>query len=167
MAFYLFEDFWLRIIQLGCKQTDEMGLSKMQDRDERDLETALNNYDAPDEEEFESEEEIPQEYTESYGTGVREIPGYHEGERESFGDRVVSGGDIDTDSEQAYTVGDEAVGGTVATPDQDIVDDLGTAVGIEMSDRERLHTNDILNTRDDRRWELDPQSSEDYGDRDN
>lgn len=38
---------------------------------------------------------------------------------------------------------------------------------IEMRDRELLDTNDILSTRDDRRWEPDPQSSEDYGDRDN
>lgn len=136
----------------------------MQDRDERDLETTLND-DALDEEALESEEDIPQEYTESYGTGVREIPGYYEGDRESFGDSLVSGGDIDTNAEQAYAEGDEAVGGTVVTPDQDIVDDLGTAVGVEIGDRELLHTDDILNRRDDRRWELDPQSSEDYGDR--
>jgi Family of unknown function (DUF6335) len=77
----------------------------------------------------------------------------------------VSGGDIDTNAEQAYAEGDEAVGGTVVTPDQDIVDDLGTAVGVEIGDRELLHTDDILSRRDDRRWELDPQSSEDYGDR--
>jgi Family of unknown function (DUF6335) len=150
-----------------------MGQSEMQKRDKRDLETTLND-DALDEEALESEEDIPREYTESYGTGVREIPGYYEGDslreryadRESFGDSLVSGGDIDTNAEQAYAEGDEAVGGTVVTPDQDIVDDLGTAVGVEIGDRELLHTDDILNRRDDRRWELDPQSSEDYGDRD-
>jgi Family of unknown function (DUF6335) len=155
----------------------------MQDRDEQefvnqnddeDLKGILNIDDALDEEELESEEDIPQEYTESYGTGVRDLPGYNEGgrtmrdrERESFGDPKLTGGDIDANYEQASVVGDEAVGGTVATPDQDIVDDLGIAMGIEIGDRELLHTHDILNTRDDRRWELDPQSSEDYDDRDN
>ncbi|MCU0533001.1 MAG: DUF6335 family protein [Hydrococcus sp. Prado102] len=150
----------------------------MQDRDEQefvnqiddeDLEKVLNIYDAPDEDELESVEEIPLEDTASYGTGVREIPGYNEGGRtiggESFGDPELTGGDIDANYEQADAVGDEAVGGTVATPDRDIVDDLGNALGIEIGDRELIHTNEILNTRDDRRWELDPQSSEDYEDR--
>jgi len=33
-------------------------------------------------------------------------------------------GDIDAAWEQAATVGDEAVGGTVSTPDQDVVDEI-------------------------------------------
>jgi len=47
--------------------------------------------------------------------------------------------------------GDEAVGGTVSTPDQDIVDEIGAAVGLEMDDT-LLRTNEILEERDDRRW---------------
>lgn len=64
-------------------------------------------------------------------------------------------------------VGDEAVGGTVIMPEQDVVDDLGRAVGLEMDDRAFLRTTDILDERDDRRWELEPTSSEDYSDRRN
>ncbi len=59
-------------------------------------------------------------------------------------------------------VGDQAIGGTAPTPDQDLVDEMGAAVGIEMDDRAFLRTTEILESRDDRRWELDPDSSEDY-----
>jgi hypothetical protein len=80
-------------------------------------------------------------------------------------DALLTGGDIDASTDDAETVGDEAVGGTVATPDQSVVDDLGAAVGLELHDKEWLHTEEVLDTRDDRRWELDPKSSEDYGER--
>jgi hypothetical protein len=148
--------------------------------DEEDLESALHNFGAPVEDEVDDPnqeetvyENVPQEYTESYGTGVQDLPGYTEGGRTmrqrdrelNAADPILTGGDIDANYEQAYAVGDEAVGGTVSTPDQDIVDEIGAAVGLEMDDRSFLRTNDILTERDDRRWELDPQSSEDYQDR--
>ncbi|NJN87107.1 MAG: hypothetical protein HC881_13445 [Leptolyngbyaceae cyanobacterium SL_7_1] len=117
--------------------------------------------------------DLPQALTESYGTGVHDQPGFSVGGRtlsdrlENFNEAspVLTGGDIDANWEQANAVGDESVGGTVATPDQDIVDELGAAVGLEMDDRAFLRTNEILEQRDDRRWDLDPESSEDYGDR--
>jgi len=36
--------------------------------------------------------------------------------------------------------------------DQDIVDEIGAAVGLEMDDNAFLRTNEILEERDDRRW---------------
>jgi hypothetical protein len=114
--------------------------------------------------------DLPQEITESYGTGVHPQPGLNIGGR-TMRDEMreynavgpeLSGGDIDAAWDQANVTGEEAVGGTVATPDQSIVDELGAAVGLEMDDRSFLRTNDILEERDDRRWELDPTSSEDY-----
>jgi hypothetical protein len=117
--------------------------------------------------------DLPQAVTESYGTGVHDQPGFSVGGR-TLSDRmddfneaspVLTGGDIDANWEQANAVGDESVGGTVATPDQDIVDELGAAVGLEMDDRAFLRTNEILEQRDDRRWDLDPASSEDYDER--
>jgi hypothetical protein len=48
---------------------------------------------------------------------------------------------------------------------QDIVDEIGAAVGIEMDDAAFLRTSEMLEQRDDSRWELDPKSSEDYGNR--
>lgn len=129
--------------------------------------------DADEDEEIINDDDIPQEYTESYGTGVHDLPGSNIGGR-VMRDRasemheaspILTGGDIDANWEQANAVGDEAVGGTVATPDQSVVDELGAAVGLEMDDRAFLRTTEILDQRDDRRWELDPMSSDDYGDR--
>ena len=46
---------------------------------------------------------------------------------------ALTGGDVDADWESAYSVGDEAPGGDNPTPDQDIVDDIGRAVGVAVS----------------------------------
>ena len=77
----------------------------------------------------------------------------------------LTGGDIDARWDQAEAVGDEAVGGTVATPDQNVVQELGAAVGLDYDDGVSLQTIDILEERDSGRWELDPTSSEDYEER--
>jgi hypothetical protein len=77
----------------------------------------------------------------------------------------ISGGDVDVDLEQAYFSGDEAPGGDNPTPDQDIVDDIGKALGVEYQDNEELKAVDKVAERDRKRWELDPASSEDYKDR--
>jgi hypothetical protein len=74
----------------------------------------------------------------------------------------LSGGDIDADW---AGVGDETVGGSSPTPDQDEVDELGEAVGLTYEDNEPLHSTEKVEERDRRRWELDPASSEDYNDR--
>jgi hypothetical protein len=78
---------------------------------------------------------------------------------------AITGGDIDADWESAYSVGDEAPGGDNPTPDQDIVDDIGRAVGVEYEDNEELKSEKKIADRDRKRWELDPASSEDYNDR--
>ena len=78
---------------------------------------------------------------------------------------VITGGDVDADWESAYSVGDEAPGGDNPTPDQDIVDDIGRAVGLEYQDNEELKGEEKVVERDRHRWELDPASSEDYKDR--
>jgi len=78
---------------------------------------------------------------------------------------ALTGGDIDADWESAYSVGDEAPGGDNPTPDQDIVDDIGRAVGVQYEDNEELKGEAKISNRDRKRWELDPASSEDYNDR--
>lgn len=117
--------------------------------------------------------DLPQVVTESYGTGVHDQPGFSAGGR-TMRDRLqnfneaspkLTGGDIDANYEQANAVGDESVGGTAPTPDMDVVDELGTAVGLEMDDRAFLRTTEILEQRDAQRWELSPDSSEDYQER--
>jgi hypothetical protein len=79
---------------------------------------------------------------------------------------VLTGGDVDADWEDAYAVGDEAPGGDNPTPDQDRVDDIGRAMGIEYADNEELKGGDKISDRDRHRWELDPASAEDYPDHD-
>ena len=79
---------------------------------------------------------------------------------------VMTGGDVDADWEDAYSVGDEAPGGDNPTPDQDRVDDIGKALGVMYEDNEELKASDKIADRDKHRWELDPASSEDYTDRD-
>lgn len=77
----------------------------------------------------------------------------------------VAGGDPDTDLYQAEVAGDEAVGGTAPTPDQDIVEEVAASVGLQFDDRTPVQTIDTMDRRDDGRWELDPKSSEDYEER--
>jgi Family of unknown function (DUF6335) len=79
---------------------------------------------------------------------------------------VMTAGDVDADWQDAYSVGDEAPGGDNPTPDQDRVDDIGKALGVEYQDNEELKAADKIAERDRHRWELDPASSEDYNDRD-
>ncbi len=76
----------------------------------------------------------------------------------------LTGGDVDADWEDAYAVGDEAPGGDNPTPDQDRVDDIGRAMGVEYADNEELKASDKIAERDKHRWELDPASAEDYPD---
>lgn len=73
----------------------------------------------------------------------------------------LTGGGVDAGWRGAQDVGDEAVGGHAPTPDQDDVDAIGRALGIEQPDNRELHTHDeILEKRDQERWELDRRSEE-------
>ena len=77
-------------------------------------------------------------------------------------DAALSGGDVDADAQSAYGVGDEAPGGDNPTPDQDVVEEVGKAVGIAYQDTEPLGSERKLQERDRHRWELNPASAEDY-----
>ena len=78
----------------------------------------------------------------------------------------LTAGDVDARWDDAYAVGDEAPGGDNPTPDQDRVDDIGKALGVQYEDNEELKASDKIAQRDRKRWELDPASSDDYKDRD-
>lgn len=113
--------------------------------------------------ELEHEAKFP---TPSYGTGIHDQPQFATGiydrmKNNNAASPVLTGGDLDANWEQAAAVGDEAVGGTAPTPDMDVVDELGAAVGLEMPDQAFLRTNEILEQRDDQRWELNPDSADD------
>jgi hypothetical protein len=78
---------------------------------------------------------------------------------------AMTAGDVDADWEAAEAVGDEAPGGDNPTPDQDVVDDIGRALGVEYDDDEELKGGEEISARDRHRWELDPASSDDFDDR--
>ncbi len=80
-------------------------------------------------------------------------------------DPTLSGGDIDARWEDADSSGEEAVAGSVATPGQNVVDEIGEAVGVTYQDEEELKLGEKERSRDKKRWELDPASSDDYQDR--
>jgi hypothetical protein len=79
---------------------------------------------------------------------------------------ALTSGDVDADWESAEAIGDEAPGGDNPTPDQDVVDDIGRALGVEYDDDEELQGGAEIADRDRHRWELDPLSKDDDEDTD-
>ena len=77
----------------------------------------------------------------------------------------LSAGDVDARWDQAESGGEETAGGSAPTPDQDVVDEIGKAVGVTYQDGEPLRVGLKEQERDEHRWELDPASSEDYVER--
>jgi hypothetical protein len=75
---------------------------------------------------------------------------------------ALTAGDVDADWQAAETVGDEAPGGDNPTPDQDVVDEIGRALGVEYEDDEELQGGEEIADRDRHRWELDPSSKDDF-----
>ena len=75
---------------------------------------------------------------------------------------VLCGGDVDADWQRAAASGEEAVGGTVATPDQDVVDEIGHALGVEQaSDAPVITSAEILSARARHYWHLERRAAED------
>src|SRR2546427_11219850 len=52
----------------------------------------------------------------------------------------LTAGDVDADWQRAHLVGEEAPGGTVATPDQNVVEEIGDALGVPRNADEELRT---------------------------
>lgn len=93
-------------------------------------------------------------------TGLGHI--LHQLQDESALGSAPTGGDIDADQYQSKVSGEEAVGGTAPTPDQNVVEDLATSEGIRTPDEHPLRTLRMMQERDAHRWELEPESSDDY-----
>jgi len=77
---------------------------------------------------------------------------------------LVSAGDPDAVIPGSDDESETAVGSN-PTPDQDVVEEIGEAVGVTYQDNEPLNFEDKITARDESRWELDPASSEDYQER--
>jgi hypothetical protein len=89
----------------------------------------------------------------------------HRLQNDSLADPSITGGDVDAQWEGAQFSGDESAVSSMTTPEQNMVDDIGTAMGVTYSDNEELKFGDKERSRDKKRWELDPASSDDYQDR--
>jgi hypothetical protein len=80
-------------------------------------------------------------------------------------DPTITGGDVDAQWEGAQFSGDESAVSSMPTPEQNVVDDIGRAMGVTYQDNEELRVGEKERDRDRKRWELDPASSDDYQDR--
>jgi hypothetical protein len=89
----------------------------------------------------------------------------HRLENDPLADPRITAGDVDAQWEGAQFSGDESAVSSMTTPDNNQVDDIGTAMGVTYSDNEELKAGEKERSRDKNRWELDPASSDDYQDR--
>ncbi len=96
------------------------------------------------------------------------MPTLEVGTTEILGERIrhtetgppLTGGDLDADWQRAYSSGEEAVGGSVATPDQDVVDEIGRALGVEQAADAPVRTSsEILRERDRLYWRLERKAA--------
>lgn len=73
----------------------------------------------------------------------------------------MTAGDFGASWQEAEETGAESPGGHVTTPDQENVDEIGRAVGMEFQDNQELCApEEVLSRRDRRRWELDKRSAD-------
>ncbi|NJR31597.1 MAG: hypothetical protein HC778_00385 [Chamaesiphon sp. CSU_1_12] len=75
---------------------------------------------------------------------------------------LIAGGDLEADGYRASVSGEEAVGGSASVPGQNDPEDMAIAVGISLPDGTPLNVQDMMEDRDEDRWELDPASAQDW-----
>jgi hypothetical protein len=111
---------------------------------------------------FTDDEEVQEDFAERQGlaSGGRQKLEEKLNEYNSV-DPTLSGGDVDAAWDDSDAAGEESVGGSVSTPDQDVVDEIGEAAGLTYRDDEPLDSDRKVLDRDRHRWELDPASAED------
>lgn len=89
---------------------------------------------------------------EAMRTGVVPLTTAQRTDESNRGDARLKAGDSETSALGNAMVGDEAPGGTVSTPDQDRVDDIGRALGVQEVDSGELRTTgELLDERDRKR----------------
>jgi hypothetical protein len=89
----------------------------------------------------------------------------HRLRNDSLADPIITAGDLDAQWEGAQFSGDESAVSSMPTPEHSVVDEIGAAMGVTYQDVEELKVGEKERSRDIRRWELDPASSDDYQDR--
>jgi hypothetical protein len=86
-------------------------------------------------------------------------------QNDGLADTTITGGDVDAQFEGAQFSGDESAVSSMTTPEQNQVDETGLAMGVTYQDDEELKFGEKERSRDIKRWELDPASSDDYNER--
>ena len=81
-----------------------------------------------------------------------------------FGPELAAG-DPDARWDEAESSGEETACGSETTPDQNVVSEIGAAIGVSYDDGEPLKIGVKETSRDEHRWELDPASADDYRER--
>lgn len=146
----------------------------MVDQDTEDEELPLEEEEVQEFLEIDTNEEAVMEEIDDYTTDGEIEDDFAERQRLTSGSKGLldklrrhhskkpdlSGRDLDAAWQDMDVAGEEGVGGTNPTPDQDVVDELGDAFGIDYEDDEPLQTEEKLLERDRNRWELDPASAE-------
>ena len=89
----------------------------------------------------------------------------HRLKNDSLADPSITSGDVDAQWEGAQFSGDESAVSSMTTPDNNVVEEIGQAMGVTYQDNEELKFGEKERSRDLKRWELDPASSDDYQDR--
>jgi hypothetical protein len=111
---------------------------------------------------FTDDEDILEDFAERQGLATGGRQKLEEKLNEYNGmDPSLSGGDVDAAWEDSDVAGEESVGGTNPTPDQDVVDEIGDAAGLNYRDDEPLDSDKKVLDRDRNRWELNPESADD------
>ena len=153
-----------QFIEVVPEETDDRRGSNylLNEETSMDSYTADANADAIAEQtaHYTEDEEIEEDFADrqKLAVGGRDVLLEDLEEHNSLSPRL-SGGDIDAAWEDANVTGEEAVGGSVATPDQDVVDELGEGAGLTYKDDEPLDYDKKVLDRDRHRWELDPTSA--------
>jgi Family of unknown function (DUF6335) len=92
----------------------------------------------------------------------RIIPLHAERVRHHETSPALSAGDLDADWMGSELSGEESAGGSVATPDQSVVDEIGRALGVEQAPSQPVTSSaEILRERARHRWDLEREASED------
>ena len=127
-------------------EVDPMNLPQLVDED--GVEMAKYTKDADILDEFTNRQQV------NAGTEqlMAELKNYTGQSPETSAHDVDAAWDIDMQS------GEESVGASVATPEQNVVSELGEALGLEYDDHEPLNTEDKIAARDENRWELSIES---------
>jgi hypothetical protein len=93
---------------------------------------------------------------EALRTGVVPLRGARRRESIPHEEMILVGDPDDRAIDNEY-VGDETPGGTATTPDQNMVDDIGRAYGLQEEDTGEFHSaGEVLTRRDRHRSELRP-----------